>query len=186
MTSWGNRQEKRINKAKQLIQSGLPRIPGVWADFGCGDGIFTAALLSLLPDPSIVYAVDKNRSALSRLQRNIQAEFPTAGLEIAQGDFRKSLAFPPLDGFIMANALHFTHDHKAVLGQLITYLRPGGRMIVVEYNTRQGNFAVPHPLHESDFSPLTRELSLTDSRVLNKIPSSFLGEMYAGIAFKPI
>ena len=41
--------------------------PEVWAELGCGSGTFTNALASILIFGSIIYAVDKNKSQLSRI-----------------------------------------------------------------------------------------------------------------------
>ena len=54
-------------------------------------------------------------------------------------DFTRPLDLPPLDGIVMANSLHFTADKGPVLEQVRSYLVPGGRLIVVEYNASQGN-----------------------------------------------
>ena len=37
-----------------------------WADLGCGSGLFTYALASLLKDASVIYAVDKNLSSFNK------------------------------------------------------------------------------------------------------------------------
>ncbi len=186
MATWIKRHTRRINKARQLLHPGIPRKRGVWADFGCGDGIFTTALFSLLPATSKIIAVDQNQSALGNLQRNISETYPDAQIQILNADFRNTLNLPQLDGFIMANALHFSPDHGSILQKLRSYLKPGGRMILIEYNTRQGNYAVPFPLDDAQFLTLTASLNLIDPKILAKIPSTFLGEMFSGIAFKPI
>ena len=54
----------------------------------------------------------------------------------------------------MANSLHFVADKAPVLSRLIRLLKPGGRLIVVEYNTSRGNSAVPYPLDEHGFLEL--------------------------------
>jgi hypothetical protein len=72
-----------------------------------------------------------------------------------------------------------------VLTQLVTLLKPGGRLVLVEYNTSRGNFAVPHPLDEAGFLALAAKVGLRGPRILVKIPSSFLGEMYAGMGLTP-
>ena len=83
----------------------------------------------------------------------------------------------------MANSLHFTPAKAAVLRQLAPLLKPGCRLILVEYNTSRGNSAVPYPLDEHGFFEMAGEAGLRDARVIARIPSSFLGEMYAGLAW---
>ena len=57
-------------------------------------------------------------------------------------------------------------------------------MVVVEYNTNRGNSAVPHPLDETQFLKLMAEIGLGQARIAARAPSTFLGEMYTGVAVK--
>ncbi len=63
-------------------------------------------------------------------------------------------------------------------------LKRGGRFVVVEYNTGRGNYAVPFPLDEHAFLTLAQEAGLVQAQIMSRIPSTFLGEMYAGIAYR--
>ena len=81
----------------------------------------------------------------------------------------------------MANSLHFVADKAPVLAGLVRLLKPGGRLIVVEYNTSRGNPAVPYPLDDQGFLRLAAQVGLREAHILSRIPSSFLGEMYAGM-----
>jgi ubiquinone/menaquinone biosynthesis C-methylase UbiE len=184
----------RIAKARTLLQPGIPPgFGGVWADLGCGDGIFTAALASLAGPEGEIYAVDKSRGALERLKRTFTAEHAGATVHAMAADFTdpadstgtRRLPLPPLDGIVMANSLHFVRNKTPVLTRVAALLKPGGRLIVVEYNASQGNFAVPHPLDELGFLRLAGAAGLRQAHIMSRIPSSFLGEMYAGIAFAP-
>jgi len=173
---------ERIEKARALLCSGIPGPGGIWADAGCGDGIFTIALYTLIRPGGEIYAIDRNRQALKTLARNFN--FADALLHPVLADFTRPLALPPLDGLVMANSLHFVRKKTPVLARLASLLKPGGRLIIVEYNASRGNFAVPHPLDEGGFLALAREASLQEAQIQAKIPSTFLGEMYAGIAFR--
>jgi ubiquinone/menaquinone biosynthesis C-methylase UbiE len=175
---------KRIEKAMILLRSGIPGPGGVWADVGCGDGIFTAALYRLIRPGGEIYGVDRSQHALRVLERDFRQSFPDASLHPVRADFTRPLALPPLDGLVMANSLHFVRDKSPVLNRLVGLLKPGGRLIVVEYNTTRSNLAVPHPLDRTGFLTLAREAGLRQAQIQAKIPSTFLGEMYAGLAFK--
>jgi SAM-dependent methyltransferase len=181
LTTWAEREARRINKARTLLRPGVERQAGVWADLGCGDGIFTAALYTLLDPGSAIYAVDKKRRSLDALAHNFVDSYPEAAPHLILADFTRPLLLPPLDGLLMANSFHFVRRKRPVLEHLLTLIKPGGRLIVVEYNTSRGNFAVPHPLDEVGFLTLASEVGLCQSRILAKIPSTFLGEMYAGM-----
>ncbi len=182
MTTWAEREARRLEKARTLLRPGVAGQAGTWADLGCGDGIFTAALYTLLDPGTEVYAVDKNQHSLDALARNFAGSYPDFAPHPVLADFTHPLYLPPLDGMLMANSLHFVRRKKPVLEKLVTLLKPRGRLIVVEYNANRGNFAVPHPLDEAGFLALATEAGLLQPRILARIPSTFLGEMYAGMA----
>ncbi len=184
LNNWAKREARRIDKARTLLRPGVEDAGGVWADLGCGDGIFTSALHTLLRPGSKIYAVDKKRRALKSLSRHFAESYPGASLRPARADFTRPLSLPALDGLIMANSLHFARRKRPVLARLAALLKPGGRLIIVEYNTARSNFAVPHPLDEAGFLALARQVGLREARIIAKIPSTFLGEMYAGMGLK--
>jgi len=186
MSTWAEREARRIQKAVALISPGISTPGGVWADVGCGDGIFTLALHSLTRPGTEIYAIDKDRDALDALMRHAAESIPDAVIHPLHADFTHQLALTALDGMLMANALHFTQAQTAVLRQLVALLKPGGRLIVVEYNTLRAHSAVPYPLDERSFLALTGAVGLRDARIVARIPSSFLSEMYAGLATRPI
>jgi ubiquinone/menaquinone biosynthesis C-methylase UbiE len=180
-SGWAQREARRIQKATVLLRPGIPDSGGVWADIGCGDGIFTSALYTLIQPDGEIYAVDRNQSALDALTRNFAASYPDATLHTLRADFTRELTLPALDGMIMANSLHFVVDKVLVLTRLIRLLKPAGRLMVVEYNTSRGNPAVPYPLDEHEFLELGKKIGLREVHISSRIPSSFLGEMYAGM-----
>jgi ubiquinone/menaquinone biosynthesis C-methylase UbiE len=181
LSSWARREARRIEKARTLLRAGVEDAGGTWSDVGCGDGIFTAALHTLLQPGSEIYAVDRNRRALKALMQNFAEGYPEASIHPILADFTHPLSLPPSDGLVMANSLHFVKHKRPVLIRLVDLLKPGGRLIVVEYNATQGNFAVPYPLDEGGFLALAVEVELRKARILARIPSSFMGEMYAGM-----
>ncbi|HLF27548.1 MAG TPA: class I SAM-dependent methyltransferase [Anaerolineae bacterium] len=181
MTTWVEREARRIEKARTLLEPGISASGGTWADLGCGDGIFTVALHTLIRPGDEIYGVDTDQRALDALARHFAESYPDATLHPIRADFTRPLSLPPLAGSVMANALHFVREQPAVLARIRDLLKPGGRLIVVEYNTARGNAAVPYPLDESSFLQLAKSIGLREVRILAKIPSSFLGEMYAGM-----
>lgn len=185
--NWFFRDERKFKKAQQLLYPCIFERGGVWADLGCGEGIFTAALYEQIRPEGEIYAVDKNRKALSTLEHNFRITYPEASLHLLHADFKEPLSIPPLDGFLMANALHFVKDDQKahVLEDLSKKLKPAGKIIIVEYNTHRSNFAVPFPLNEDRFLELATQVHLQNPRIMAKVPSSFLGEMYAGTALTP-
>lgn len=57
--------------------------------------------------------------------------------------------------------------------------------MIIEYNARRGNGVVPDPLDNGAFLSVADSVGLVQSEIQARAPSSFLGEMYTGIAIRP-
>ena len=176
---------RRVTKARTLLAPAVAGAGGLWADLGCGDGVFSYLLCEVLTPGSHLYAVDKDHGALRQLARNLAGHCRhNITLHPAQADFTQPLALPLLDGIVLANALHFVETKTPVLQQLALLLKPGARLVVIEYNTNHGTYAVPYPLDETLFLSLAATVGLQNAKIVARAPSSFLGEMYTGVALR--
>src|SRR5260221_6039919 len=129
-----------------LLRKGILEPGGVWADLGSGSGAFTLALADLIGPTGEIYSVDKDGSVLRQQEKAMQPYFPTTTVHSITADFTRKLDLPALDGIVMANSLHFVRRKEPVLQLVRSYLRPGGRLLLVEYNVDHGNMWVPYPL----------------------------------------
>jgi len=127
----------------RLLREGVEGGGKAWADLGSGEGAFTLALADLLGPTGSIHSVDRDSRALKVQERAFRDGFPDVSLTSLVGDFTLPLGLPPLDGIVMANSLHFERDKLAVLRLVAGYLRPAGRLVVVEYDTDHGNPWVP-------------------------------------------
>ncbi|GAC1656180.1 MAG: hypothetical protein NVS9B1_10940 [Candidatus Dormibacteraceae bacterium] len=163
-----------------LIREGVPPRGGAnWADLGAGEGNFTEALASILGPQAELTAVDKDAGALARLARRL----PAAHTLVA--DFRNALPLAGLDGVLMANSLHFVAAKLPLLQRVLDLIRPGGRLLLVEYDADHGNPWVPHPLSFATWRRLAAEAGFVSTRRIGRRPSRFLGSMYAAESIRP-
>ena len=185
MANWSRKESKRIGKARQLLKPGIQEASGLWADFGCGDGIFTAALAELIGPAATILAIDKDPGAIHDLKSHFADSYPSIQLNTLQADFSRSIEIPLLNGLISANALHFVDERERIFADFFQYLRSDGILIIVEYDTNKGNTWVPYPFDRRQFRAYAREAGFTDIHIQATIPSRFLGAMYAGFGRKP-
>jgi ubiquinone/menaquinone biosynthesis C-methylase UbiE len=169
----------------RLIKDAIPNNQGgIWADVGSGEGAFTLALRDIAGSEVNIYSIDRNAYQLNLQRQNFTEKFPNTTIQYIHADFTNKLPVPQLDGIIAANAIHFTSDRVKTLKHLKQYLKPNGRLVIVEYNSDQGNEWVPYPFSYQTFVLIAKEAGFTRVNLLDTIPSHFLKEMYAAVAYQ--
>jgi SAM-dependent methyltransferase len=154
---------------------------GAWADLGSGDGTFSRALAALIGPAGVVYAVDREKSALARLAKPRGAE--SAEIRTVVADFTRPLDLPRLHGVLTANALHYVpyDDQRRVVEHMAALVDPPGSLVVVEYERRNANPWVPYPIPFEPLRALAREAGLTDPEHIATRPSRYSGSIYSAL-----
>jgi ubiquinone/menaquinone biosynthesis C-methylase UbiE len=167
----------------RLIEGGIAR-GGVWADLGAGAGAFTLALRDIAGPKVEIIAIDRDRGSLRTLRDEMGGRFPGTHLRLVESDFVQSLDLPPLDGVLVANAIHFVpaRDQAPLLRRWREYLKPEGQLIVVEYDAEQGNRWVPYPVSFTTLRKVARAAGFAEPVLLGARPSRWMGRMYAAAA----
>ena len=173
------------NEAVALLRGAVPPSAGLWADIGAGDGTFTRALAALLGPTARVYAVDRDAGPIAALTRWAARDAPN--VTVVHADFTRPLTLPglepsTLDGMLLANALHFVRDSGVVLARLVTHLRPGGCVVLIEYDRRRASPWVPFPIPSASLPALAADAGLTTPVVTAARPSLFGGTLYVAAA----
>lgn len=176
-----------------MIRDAVGVSAGVWADLGAGTGTFTRALREVLGAGSTVYAVDGDPRAVRALLELSSSTSGNVLVAAVHADFTRPLELPGLprahahlDGILLANALHFVRDAEGVLSRLVRQLRPGGRVIVVEYDRREASQWVPYPIPASRWPRIAESAGLTEPTITATRPSFYAGVLYTGAATRPI
>lgn len=168
----------------RLLGDGVLGAGPAWADLGSGEGAFTLALADLLGPGGVIHSVDRDARALEVQVRRLQEAYPEVKATTLVADFTRPLPLPPLDGIVMANSLHFERDQLAVLRLVRAYLRPGGHLVVVEYDADEGNQWVPFPFSFRSWTTLAADAGFRDTRKLASVPSRFLGAIYSALSLR--
>ena len=133
------RMADRLDNPGRLAELRIPEllcdIGGVEAgnvgvDLGAGTGTFTIPLAVLTGPAGRVYAVDNSRELLNLLE----AKNPPAQVTIVQADFTATGLEPGIADFCLAAVvLHETKAPEALLKEAFRLLKPGGRLLAVEW-----------------------------------------------------
>lgn len=141
----------------------------VVADLGAGSGFYTMAAAKAVGPGGRVYAVEIQQDLLARLKANAH-QAKLHNIEVIHGNLEKAggsrLKDNSVDLAIAANVLFQVEDRAAFLAEAKRALRPGGRMLVVDWMDSFGGMGpqperlVPQPeakriVEEAGFSYVT-------------------------------
>lgn len=168
-----------------LIRGGVTGAGQRWLELGAGEGAFTLALADLLGPGAEILASDRDARVLRLLEGRVRPAFPATRVEWQAFDFTDAIPAGPFDGVLAANSLHFVRDRRQVLAAIHVALRPGGRLVVVEYDADRGNPWVPHPFSLETWRREAAAAGFEDVQLLHRVPSRFLGAIYGAIARRP-
>jgi SAM-dependent methyltransferase len=143
------------------------------------------ALAELLGGHGRIHSVDRDGRALERQSRTMLSRFPEVSVTYHRADFTRPLDLPRLTGVVMANSLHYSRRKEPVLELVKAYLKPGGRLVLVEYDADRGNPWVPHPISYRSWERLSAECGFEGTRLLGRVPSSVLGAIYSALSLRP-
>ena len=158
--AWLEREEREREERGSLLLEELALQPGMAvADIGAGTGYYTRRMAPMVAPGGVVYAVDVQPQMLAMLTQ--LASQPALGhiVPVQASASDPGLAPASVDLAIMVDVYHeLAHPHE-VLESLVRALRPGGRLVFVEY--RAEDDAVPiKPLHKMSEAQIRREAAL--------------------------
>lgn len=153
-----NRPHRDKEERPELLLSALQiRRGATVADVGSGTGYFTWRLAEHVGPQGRVYAVDVQQSMLE-LTKTVVAEHKLANVEYAlatEGNPR--LPERSIDLAFIAYAYHEFGDPEAMMMGIRRALKPGGRVVILEY-AKESKIAPASPLHKMSFEEIRREI----------------------------
>ena len=141
--AWLDREERereeQPSRAVQLMQleAGM-----AVADVGAGSGYFTERVAKIVGPKGHVYATDIQRGMLSLLEQRIARARLQNVTPILSEPSNPRLAPNSIDLAFMVDVYHELGEPQVVLGHLRTALRPGGRLILIEYKGEDASIPI--------------------------------------------
>ena len=125
-------------KRQAIVDAAAPRPGQAIADVGAGTGLFTRLFAARVGPQGRVYAVDIARNFVEGNLRRARAEGldNVVGVVSTQADTR--LAAQSVDLVFISDAYHHFEDPKAMLASIRRALRPGGTLVLVEFERIPG------------------------------------------------
>jgi len=148
LANWGasvSQERQTAREVRALVPAlGLTATSRV-GDVGAGDGRLTVPLALGVVTAGYVFATEIDLDRLATLRARVVAEALSnvTLIESRAGD----TGLPPLccDGVVLRRVYHHLTDPASVLGDLLTAVRPGGRLLVVDFEPTGWRGFLPRP-----------------------------------------
>src|SRR5665213_172263 len=154
---WLERPERMAEERPDLLLRALKLRPGdAVADIGAGTGYLSWRMAVQVGPRGKVYAVDIQPEMLELLATNM-AQHHTTNFQAILGTITDArLPAHALDLVIMADVYHeFDHPYE-MMQSLVRSLKPGGRIVWVEYRGEDPNVPIK-PLHKMSQAQVRKE-----------------------------
>ena len=130
------------------------------ADIGAGSGYFSFRMARLVPQGKVL-AVDIQPEMLQIIEQRKQ-EAQVVNVESIQGQIdNPNLVENSVDAVLLVDAYHeFSHPYEMLEG-IHKALKPGGRLILVEYRGEDPSVPI-RPLHKMTEQQVVKEMAVFD------------------------
>lgn len=171
--AWLEREEREREERGSLLLQELELRPGMAvADIGAGTGYYARRMAPLVASGGRIYAVDVQPQMVAMLTQLASQQGLDNIVPVQAGVSDPGLAPQSVDLALMVDVYHELEYPHEVLGALVRALRPGGRLVFVEY--RAEDDAVPiKRLHKMSEVQIRREAALHPldwERTANTLP----------------
>ena len=133
---WSERLERpeRVEGLKiPFIITSLGLKPGdVVADIGAGPGVVTLPLAKAVAPSGKVYAVEIDQGFLDRIKKKADAERVTNVVTVLGAYTDPKLPAKDVDLVLFHDVLHHIENRAAYLKSVAQYIKPGGRIAIIE------------------------------------------------------
>jgi precorrin-6B methylase 2 len=158
---WLERPEREEEERTDLLLEALRLRPGdVVADFGAGSGYFTWRIAQRVGPSGRVYAVEVQPLMLELLQANLTRRgLADRMLPVLGTASDPKLPEASCDLILLVDVYHELEFPFEVTAALARALKPGGRLVLVEYRGEDPEVPIK-PLHKMTVVQVRRELAV--------------------------
>jgi ubiquinone/menaquinone biosynthesis C-methylase UbiE len=170
---WLEREEREREERTDLLLTALDLKPGmVVADIGAGTGYLSRRIAPAVAPSGKVLAVDVQPEMIGMLQALARQEGLTNIQPSLGAEDDVKLASDSVDLAIMVDVYHELAFPYEVLGSIVRAVRPGGRIVFVEYRAEDPRVPIKR-LHKMSEAQVRREAEvhpLVWERTVNSLP----------------
>jgi predicted methyltransferase len=131
---WLDREEREAEEAPTRALSIIKVAAGsTVADIGAGSGYFTERLARMVGPTGKVYAADIQQGMLDLIRARLARERISNVTLVLSAPADPKLPLDSIDLALMVDVYHELHDPQAVLRHIRESLKPGGRLVLLEY-----------------------------------------------------
>ena len=158
--AWLEREEREREERTDLLLAALALQPGmVVADIGAGTGYLSRRMAPAVGSAGKVWAVDVQPEMVSLLQAGVKR----SGLQQIEARLGAvddvKLPAGSVDLAVMVDVYHELAYPREVLASLMKALKPGGRLVFVEYKAEDASVPIK-PLHKMSVAQIKREAAV--------------------------
>lgn len=102
-------------------------------DFGCGSGYFSVELATTIGPKGLLYALDQRTEMLDALTERMEAQGLENFRKLQNREHEIPLESSSVHGVFMATVYHELVSPLLVLKEVIRVLKPGGRLMVIDW-----------------------------------------------------
>jgi len=154
---WLERESRAREERPELLLRELALAPGMTvADIGAGTGYYTWQLAKRVGPGGRVYAVDVQPEMIGMLDNQMVKRGVRNVVSVLGSDTTVKLPPASVDLAIMVDVYHELAYPSEVLDSIVGALKPGGRVVFVEYRAEDPAVAIK-PLHKMSKPQIRRE-----------------------------
>lgn len=163
--SWLERPEREREERTDLLLDALDLKPtDVVADIGAGTGFFTFLMAPNVPKGKVL-AVDIQPEMIEYLNEGRAKQKITNVQPVLGTESNPKLPANAIDLAILIDAYHeFSYPHE-MMSRIASALKPGGRVVLVEYRAEDPNVPIKE-LHKLSVAQATKEMKAVGLKLL--------------------